>query len=106
MPDITNPTVTAYSNESIRPIADRIVLLKALIDTEIARYYAEILPILVADSNTSGDEIIDGAQSDGRAVVEYDDLMNFITQITAIQTLLDGAGVMDVLSKPRVRGIL
>ncbi len=98
MPDITDPTVTTYVNEAIRPLADILVGLSSALDVEIARYNAVIAPLLTG--NTGPDEIIDGAASDGRVVLNLTDLQNFITQITTIQTQFDGGGVFDVISKP------
>jgi hypothetical protein len=107
MAAIIDPIVITYCNQVIRPIADRLVGLNATIDVEASRYFATISPLI--SGNANGDLISDGSggvDGDGRTQLTKADLVNFVTQMLALQTQWDGGGVFDIISKPHVNVIL
>lgn len=104
MPDITNPDVIAYVNRVVRPIADRMIGLNATIDIEAATWFATISPAVAANADV--DLIADGSDLDGRTQLTKADLVNFVTQMLAFQTQMDGGGVFDVVNKPHVNVIM
>ena len=100
MPDITNPTVIDFSNTFVRPMADRLIGQDATMATELSRWFATISPLIAGNVGT--DPIADGAAEDGRTVITKADVENVMTQVTAINTQVNGPGVKDVLVKPSV----
>jgi hypothetical protein len=98
--DIVDPTVVAWCNDVVRPVADRMVGLNATIDIEASRWFATISPLLAG--NADGDTVIDGSAADGRTTLTKADIVNFVTQMLAYQTQLNGGGVFDVVNKPAV----
>jgi len=100
---ISNQQVVSFSNTQIRPMAERLVVLRALVDDIMQEWYAQIAPILIEFAD---DDIVnDGRASEGVSRITKADLTNFCTQLSTIKTQFDGAGVMDVLSKPAVRSL-
>ena len=101
---ITDPSVVAFVNQAIRPLSDRYVGMNASLDIELAKWFSVISPLLsgAADDDT----VDDGSATDGRTILTKADVVNFVTQMLATQTQLDGGGVFDVISKPHVNVIM
>lgn len=101
MPDIVNSQVIRFSNEQVRPMSE---ILRAFHSkaTEMNRTWnQEIAPAIAGNSN--GDSIADGRGKEGVSALDKADQVNFMAQVQAILNLLNGAGVMDVVTKPAVR---
>jgi hypothetical protein len=105
MANITEPDVTTYVNQVVRPMADRMVGLKLALDAELATWNAHVGPLLVSLGAQAADPIHDGSELDGRTTITYNDLLLFVTQMTNLQTSWNGVGVFDVINKPRVNTI-
>lgn len=101
---ISDPTVVAFCNQVIRPVADRMVGLNVACDNELALWDATISGLLSGFAD--GDTIDDGSDADGRTTLTKVDVVNFVTQMQAYQTQLNGVGVFDVINKPRVNTIM
>ncbi len=103
MVDITDPQVILFSNEQIRPIAEKLRDLDALIDDLTGVWFGSISGIV--SGNDNADPIIDGRAAEGISQLAKADIVNLITQCQTIQTQFDGGGVMDVIRKPTVRAL-
>jgi len=101
MADITNKAVINFSNEVVRPMSERIRDLKIDIDEALAQYFLAVSAEF-AKAQT-GDKVEDGRAPEGINQLTKGDHANFITQLQALQTVLNGGGVMDVIRKPNVR---
>ena len=101
---ITDPSVIAFVNQVIRPLSDRYVGMNASLDIELAKWFSVISPLMAAAGND--DTVDDGSDTDGRTVLTKADVVNFVTQMLATQTQLDGGGVFDIISKPHVNVIM
>ena len=85
----TNPQAVRIANEKIRPSADRFGRLynwlKALQAEATAESWLTLFP---ADAEI----IVDGAATDGRAMITNTDVRNFITLAGAYITFMEQAG--------------
>ncbi len=97
---ITNEQVIRYSNETIRPIAEKMRNLKSEVDAALVTWYAQISSNC---TNDVGEVLEDGRVVDGVSVINGEDITNFVNQMKAYQTQLNLGGVADVISKPCVR---
>lgn len=96
---ITDEITIRYTNEVIRPMAEKIRALKAEIDSHMLQWHGGIGAVCNADLNGT---IEDGRESEGVTRLTGNDATLLINQMIAIQTLLDGVGVMNVIVKPCV----
>ena len=97
MADITDADAIQFSNEVVRTMADRLVTLKSDIDRYMARWYLGINTATPNDTSPLADERI------GRALsLTGANINSFVAQMAAIQSLMNGSGVMDVITKPAV----
>jgi hypothetical protein len=103
MADITDPTITGYVNDFVRPYCNNWVGMKLSGDTALLTWFATISvsPEWVAAAD--GDLILDGSQTDSRTPLTKADITNIITQVLAFQTQSDLAGVFGVMNKAKVR---
>ena len=99
MADITSPNAIKFVNEQIRPIAETIRALKYQIDAIIVDWFAGQN---VTISNTA-DAIEDGRETEGVSRLVGSDVVNVVSQLVAIQSLLNQAGVVNIIAKPCVR---
>ena len=100
MANITDPQVIKFCNEVVRPLADKLIGVDAVITAETITWVAEVAPSLA--SAADADIVDDGASEDGRTPLTKADIINFVTQLAALTTLWSAAGVRDVISKPHV----
>lgn len=100
MAEINDPQLSAFCNDSLRVIADRL----AAIDKDLAgineEYQAKNLGTVI-DVAGSTNLITDGSQTDGRTRVAGGDVYNLMTMLTDLQTFLT-PGRRDVLAKWQV----
>ena len=97
---ITNEEVIGYSNEVIRPLAEKLRALKAELDSATVTWFGTISANCPNDSN---EVLEDGRSSDGVSILTGQDIVSVVTVIQSLQTELDTAGVDNIISKPCVR---
>lgn len=102
MADITNAEAIRFVNDNIRPMAETVRDLKVQIDETATLWFSGIN----AAFSRAADPVADGRDAEGVSRLDAADVTNLMTQLIAIQTTLDGAGVMDVVTKPTVRRVL
>jgi hypothetical protein len=100
MADITNAEAIRFCNEQIRPLAESVRALKARIDACTVKWFGGINTTI---GTSAGDAIADGREAEGVSRLTAADVTGLMTQLLAIQTTLDQAGVADVVEKPCVR---
>lgn len=100
MADIVDPDVISFVNERIRPFADVLSGMIGDVDILVNQWNAVVSPAV--SGNVGSDPILDGSELDGRTQITKGDLINFITQLQALQTQWDGGGVDLVIQKPSV----
>jgi hypothetical protein len=98
MPDAR---VIAYLNNDIRPLSQEVRALKARIDAAAIKWFGELSPLVVNDAKT----IDDGRAAEGVSQLTGADVTNLVTQLLAIQAVLNGAGVAAVIQKPCVKSL-
>jgi hypothetical protein len=96
---ITNQEAIRFTNEAVRPLAERFRQLKNDIDSALAAYNSGLGAIF-----TSGqaEPISDNRENEGVSRLTGNDVLLFVSQLQAFQTQLDGVGVAAVVSKPCV----
>lgn len=99
MADITNPEAVRFSDEQIRPLAEKLRNLKAEVDAAMVEWFNGTNALFPND----GSVLIDGRADQGDTVLTGGDVNNLVTQLLAYQAQLDQAGVADVVAKPCVR---
>jgi hypothetical protein len=97
---ITNTEAIRFTNEVVRPMAEKLRALKAEIDGALTTYNAGVGSVFY---NASAEEIADGRAAEGVSRLTGNDVLLLITQLQTIQTQLDGGGVANVIAKPCVR---
>lgn len=97
---ITDPQAIRFSDEVIRPMAERFRALKAEVDSALATYNGGVGDIFYNDAAGLVD---DGRESEGVSRLTGNDVLLLVTQLQAFQTALNAPGVSAVISKPCVR---
>ena len=97
---ITNYEVIQYTNDTVRVMAEKLRVLKYEIDAAMTKYNSGIGAVCVADM---AGIVEDGRESEGVSRLTGNDIVGVAVQMAAIQTLLAGVGVMDIIIKPCVR---
>lgn len=98
MADITDATAISFCNEFIRPVAD--LYAKLYYAAVIVKDQWNAIGTTAAIPNEVADEIIDGAQSDGRKVIYGADIS---TMMQRLQTVMDD---LEASSDTRLKHIL
>lgn len=88
MADITNPQVVAFANNRMRPLADAITKVQYAIDAFLIDANAEGIPALIVAGGV-GNFIGDGSDVDGRPRVTGQNMADFRSAITVLQTCLE-----------------
>ena len=102
MADIVDPVVILFNDEVIRPLAERIRDMKAVMDDAAQRYVDDVVPLLVGNANT--DLIEDGRAATGVSRMTRGDLGNMIVVLNDLKTTLEAnTEIMDTVRKPTVR---
>jgi hypothetical protein len=95
---ITNQQAINFSNEQIRPMAERLRNLYYECSAMIQQWNSQSMPTLI--TNTA-DVIEDGRSS--APTITGADATNIITRAQAFVTMCEAAGVLDTITKPCVR---
>jgi len=101
MAAITDPEAIAFVNNYVRPMCEKVRDLKILLDETTATWFLGVN----SHFSTGSDTVEDGRESEGVTQLLASDVSNAITQLMAIQSVLNGGGVMDVVRKPTVRQV-
>ena len=102
MAAITDAEAIRFVNEQIRPMAERLRDLNALLDYTQGQWFGGGLSAHFA---AGSDTVEDGREAEGVSRMTAQDVTNLMTQIGTIITQFDGAGVMDVVNLPTVRAL-
>ena len=97
---ITNYEAIQFTNDTIRPMAEKLRALKYEIDNAMLKYNSGIGAVCVADMSGI---VEDGREAEGVSRLTGNDVVGLAVQMATIQTQLAGVGVMDVIIKPCVR---
>lgn len=97
---ITNYEAIQFTNYTIRPMAEKLRALKYELDAALLKYNSGIGAVCVADMPGI---VEDGREVEGVSRLTGNDIVGVAVQMAAIQTLLAGVGVMDIIIKPCVR---
>lgn len=100
MAEITDAEAIRFVNEQIRPMAERLRDLNALMD------YARGLWIggeLMAHFANDADTVEDGREAEGVSRLTAKDVSDLVGQLATILTQFEETGVMDIIRKPCVR---
>lgn len=97
---ITNPQAITFTNEQIRPMAEKLRNMKAEIDAIMVQWFGGVNAII---PNDNAEALEDGREAEGVSRLDGDDIVGLITVIQATQTTLNNAGYADRISKPCVR---
>ena len=103
MAEITDPKVIKFSNEYIRPMAEKLRDLKITMDEASAVYQLEVSGIMSANAPT--DIIQDGRAPSGVSVLTKADFQAIASILNSLINELDQPGVMDSVRKPCVRAV-
>lgn len=97
---MNDPQITKFLNDHVRPRAELIRALNALIEDDLNTWGSVIAPLL----QKSGSEIIDdGRDAEGVSRLTGDDVTAFIALLTDMQGILLKLGSQDAMRKPCVR---
>lgn len=99
MPDITSAEAVRFSDEQIRPLAEKLRNLKAEVDAATVKWFGGTNALFPNDSSV----LIDDRDKQGDTVLTGADVNNLVTQLLVYQTQLNQTGVADAVSKPCVR---
>lgn len=97
---ITNTQAIKFSNEQVRPLAEKVRGLKAEIDAAMVEWFGGINALF---PNDNAEIVEDGRTAEGVSVLDGEDVVGFVNVIAALQTSLNTAGYADRISKPCVR---
>ena len=102
MAEITDAEAIRFVNEQIRPMAERLRDLNALMGYARGLWVGGgISPHFVAD----GDTVEDGRESEGVSRLTALDVSAFVAEVATILTRFETAGIMDIIRKPCVRAM-
>jgi len=100
---INDARAIKFSNEVVRPFAEKLRDFKAEIDSAMVTWFGGTNSLF---PNSADENLVDGRATSGISVLTGADVNNVIVQIAAIQTLLNQSGVADIISKPCTRSII
>jgi len=97
---ITDERAIKFSNEQIRPMAEKIRDLKFELESMLTDWNGGINVLFPVDPD---DMLEDGREANGDSRLSGNDVVGIVVQASTIFNQLDGVGVMDVIQKPCVR---
>jgi hypothetical protein len=95
MADITNAQAVRWSNERVRPLADKLVAAYYALASYQTDYAAQGIAATVAAA-ANGDTMLDGSAQDGRTPVTKVSMLNFNAALAQIKTAIDTTAVPGV----------
>lgn len=103
MPEINNPQLRQFCNESLRVIADDLAHIDSILAGLLATYNDRDLGTIINSAGASN-LITDGSETDGRTRCSGGDVYNMVTLLQDLQTFIT-TGRRDVLYKWQVNGV-
>ncbi len=97
---ITNPGVIVFCNEDMRPFAEWLRKLKAIV-TAMNDEWNTVFSSIVPDD--PGEQLIDGRESEGVTQVDGDEMHDLMNLCATIETALSTTANEELLSKFAVR---
>ena len=93
MPDITDATVVAYSDDVVRPLSEYLTGLKVYLGIQVTRWDDQIRSLL--NGHIGADLVVDksGPTGDGRVPLSKNDLVKFMAQVEHLSNLMQGLDV-------------
>lgn len=103
MAQITDAEAIRFVNEQIRPLAEQLRDLNALLQNAKGVWIGGGLNMIFA---TASDTIEDGREAEGVSRLTVGDVSALVSEISAILNRFGGEGVMDIIRKPCVRRMI
>jgi len=100
MADISNPEITKFLNEQVRPLAEEVRALTVRIDAAIVEWV--VLGKAVPDDVVKVD---DGRASEGVSQLDAKEVNAFMDLLAALQGVLNASGVQATVARPCVRAL-
>ena len=97
---ITDPRALKFTNESVRPMAEKLRGLKAEIDALMVDWFGGTNSLI---PNADDELLEDGREREGVSRLDGDDIVGFVTVVSTLQNTLGQAGFADRIAKPCVR---
>lgn len=98
---ITNAEVIRYSNEVLRPLAEKMQWLKLFVNDALDQW--DLIQASVPDRADQALE--DNRRGEGVREINGQDIRRVIAVLNSYKTMMEAAGVARHLRKPSVRGI-
>ncbi len=97
---ITDARAIRFTNEQVRPMAEKLRAIKAEIDGMMVDWFGGMNALV---PNDNAEALEDGREAEGVSRLDGEDIVGLITVVQAVQTTLDTAGYSDRIAKPCVR---
>lgn len=104
MAEIVNPQVAKFTNERVRPTADRLYGLYYELKSAHYEYFNQGIGGLI-NTGGAGNLITDGSQTDGRARIAGGQVYTWVAILEAVIAALEASGNLDALSGIQVNGL-
>jgi len=98
---IDNAEAIRFSNEVVRPLAEKVRDLNVLVENAMAVWYGGMNAVFPNDTSAAAD----GREAEGVSRITGADVNSLFGQLATFATQMDGAGVSDVVLKPCVRNL-
>ena len=95
---MNNPEALQFVNQNIRPRAELLRGIKALLDADAQKWAS-----LSANFPNTSEAVDDGREGEGVSRLTCADVVSFITVLNGLKTRFDQAGVAAIIDKPTVR---
>lgn len=86
---VNDPQAVAFCNEKIRPLADVLEAAYRTASVVVADWFAQNVPAVLP---SDGGQVYDGAEADGRPILQSPDVYNVITRAQELLADYDAAG--------------
>jgi hypothetical protein len=100
MADIVDPQTIRFTNEVVRPLAEKLRALTYELQSADMTYQSGIGALLYASDNGA---IQDGRENEGVSRLTANDVIGIMNLAESLVTALTAAGVQTTVSKPCVR---
>lgn len=97
---ITNAEAIRFSNEVVRPHAEKLRAIKAEIDAALIEWFDGINALF---PNSDQEAVDDGRENEGVSRLNGEDINGLLFVMSEMQTLLNTAGYAQRISRPCVR---
>jgi hypothetical protein len=101
MASIDNPAVVNWYEEEVRPLADKIQVLKTALDSMNSRY--NTAEITNAFALYQGTDRLDAGEASGVPIQTKDECITWVANAQALIAALDVTQRMEILTYPKVQ---